>query len=407
MNEIETSFRKKRFLSKRAPLSAVTICLGLYFMMMSFDNFSVFGLGSLLRLISLLPIGAVIFIKLRSTFIWNSMSKMLLLYCAYMLVTLPFSVNLDASFSFLRRIFLNLALVMVVSFMYEYTDREISFLKKCLVIGGLTTILLTLVFADYSLIGRITLSVNGQAQDQNYLNGYLFFAYIFFFWELVKNKRLPCIALVGGILYFTLATGSRGSLIALICISMTMIFYLLFTSGKGHGTVIFILLLLVLFCLLYFGGVMNLLPESVSERFSLSYILQHGFTGRFAIWRYLIHRFYQANIFRSLFGFGFGTTAYVNEYNYLVAHNLFLDHLIMGGMVGLLLFLCLQLTFFLNAWRTKDIFVIAAYVGYLVMMCSLSIYYYKPLFNAMIMICLIRQNQMDPYIVDDRSDGGS
>ena len=100
-------------------------------------------------------------------------------------------------------------------------------------------------------------------------------------------------------------------------------------------------------------------------------------------------RNYKDSVFRMLFGYGFGTVAYINEYNHLVAHNLWIEHLLAVGIIGELLFVAMQIAFIRAAWKTKDIFIISGYAGYLVMMLTLSLLSYKPIWNCMIMILII------------------
>ena len=101
-----------------------------------------------------------------------------------------YSINPTASFNNLKRVLLNMVIVLCIGGMYEYNEDEIEFLKRSLVVGGLGTLALTLLFADTSSDGRLTLSINGNKQDQNYLNGYLFFAYVYFLIGFVKGKKI-------------------------------------------------------------------------------------------------------------------------------------------------------------------------------------------------------------------------
>ena len=374
-------------------ISIVAICLGIYFMMMPFDSFSMFGMGSLLRIIVLLPIGAIIGIKLRSSVQLNPLTVVFLLYCLSLVVTSFYSINQSISFQNLKRILLNMVVIVCVGGMYDYNEKEIEFLKKCLVIGGMATLFLTLYFADFSAGGRLTLSINGDTQDQNYLNGYLFFAYVYFLEKLVEKKKRIMLLPVGGILFFTLMTGSRGALLALIGISVVSIFFLLWKNHILNLSTIMLAAVVLFFLVLLYEPTLSLLPETVAERFSLDYIVENGSTGRSAIWKYLLNRYINSNIFRMLFGYGYSTVVLVNEYNHLVAHNLWIDHLIMGGLFGELIFLSMQFTFLKAAWKSKDIFFIGSYIGYLIMMMTLSLLSYKPIWNCMIMIMIITRYQ--------------
>ena len=374
-------------------ISIVAATLGIYFMMMPFDSIPVFGMGSLLRVFVLFPFGAIIAVKFKHSVQINRLTVSYFIYCLMLTVSCFYSINPTASFNNLKRVLLNMVIVLCIGGMYEYNEDEIEFLKRSLVVGGLGTLALTLLFADTSSDGRLTLSINGNKQDQNYLNGYLFFAYVYFLIGFVKGKKIWSIVPVAGILYFTLLTGSRGALVALAGITAVTVVLILFRDNNLKlSTVALILAAILLFIILY-KPVLSLLPESVSERFSVEYIAEHGNTGRSEIWRHLIGKFKNAGLFRTLFGHGYATVVYVNEYNHLVAHNLWLDHLIMVGIVGELIFVFMQCIYVMAAWKSDDPFILGVYVGYLIMMMTLSLLSYKPIWNCMMMIMIIKKKK--------------
>lgn len=370
-------------------ISIVAVTLGIYFMMMPFDSFPMFGMGSLLRIFALFPVAAILVVKLRFSLQVNSLTMCFLVYCLSLFASYFYSIYQPVTYSYLKRIFLNMIIILCVGGMYEYNEAEIEFLKKSLVIGGLATLFLTLAFADYSSNGRLTLSINGVEQDQNYLNGYLFFAFVYFVTDLVQKRRILSALPIGGIMFFTLMTGSRGALVALLGIGAVTAFYILYRNKSINASTIMLLAAVVILLALLYEPVLTLLPESVAERYSVDYIMAHGNTGRSEIWNYLIKRFLQADLFRTLFGHGYSTVVIVNEYNHLVAHNLWIDHLIMVGVVGELIFLSMQFLYVRAAWKSGDSFLVGSYIGYLIMMMTLSLMSYKPIWNCMIMIMII------------------
>lgn len=384
---------ERLLVTRKENISIVTVCLGLYFIMMPFDSFPMFGIGSLLRIVVLFPVGAILFIKMRDRLHINAMTVMLAIYCLALVVTCVYSLDMMESFRQVRRMILNIAIIICVGGMYDYNRREINFLKGCLVVGGLATLALTFRFADYSDSGRLTLSINGVTQDQNFLNGYLFFAYTYFFSQFFKNYKIYDLIPVGGIVYFTLLTGSRGALLSLVIISCFCVFYVLYSEKRLNFTTIAIVAVLVILLIVLYKPILSLLPAQVAERFSPEYIADHGNTGRSDIWQYLLLRYRHSTTFRTLFGYGYGMVVVVNEFNHLVAHNLWLDHLIMGGLFGEMIFLGMQFVFFKAAWQSKDVFLLGCYVGFLVMMMTLTLLTYKPVFNCMIMIMIIDRYQ--------------
>ena len=370
-------------------ISIVAICLGFYFMLMVFDSFPMFGIGSILRVLVLAPVGAVVVIKMRCRLQINAMTVMFTVYCLFLLLSYVYSVDRTETYNQVKRILLNSAVILIAGGMYDYNRREIDFLKISLVIGGVLTIVCTLLMSDRSAGGRLTLSFNGAVQDQNLLNGYTFFAFIFFLSGFLERKKPLMLLPVIGMMIFTLMTGSRGALAALLGISAVLVFCLLLREEKLKlGTVLLIAagVLLVLFL---YEPILSFLPESVAVRFTPEYIQEHGSTGRSEIWKYLLSRFRDSSIPRMLFGYGFGAVSYINEYNHLLAHNLWIEHLLAVGILGECVFVAMQAAFLKGAWKTRDSFIIGAYAGYLIMMLSLSLLSYKPIWNCMIMILII------------------
>ena len=374
-------------------ISIVTVFLSIYFALVVFDSVPMFGIGSILKILVLFPVGAILFIKFRSNIEINAMTVLMLTYFIFLAFSYLYSVNRSETFNQIKRIMLNFIVIICAGGMYDFNDAEIKLLKKSLAAGGVLTVVLTFIFADYSAGGRLTLSVNGTVQDQNYLNGYVFFAYIFFLDDVVEKKK-PLMAIPAGIiLFFTLLTGSRGALLALAIISAMVVICVMLQDKSIRLSTFLIIATGVLLLLLLYKPVLSLLPEGVAERFTLEYIQENGSTGRTEIWAYLLSKFVNSSVLRMLFGYGFGTVAYINEYNHLVAHNLWIEHLLAVGIIGEFLFIAMQVAFIRAAWKTNDIFIISAYAGYLVMMLSLSLLCYKPVWNCMTMILIISRAQ--------------
>lgn len=387
--------RKSRLKSNKEPIGIVALSLGIYFIMMPFDSFPVFGMGSLLRVVSLLPITAILLCMLRKNeyiFYLDSLSGILLIYMAAQAITCLYSRHPEVSLDYLQRLILNFALILFVGSMYaDYTAKEIDFLKKCLVFGGLATMVFTFVFSDFGSAGRLTISVNGALQDQNMLNGYMLYAYAFFFTGFMKKKKIIYVIPIAGILLFALLTGSRGAILCLVgsAIAIVLTQMIFVKEDRAVVTIIFFLILAVL--LLNYNLVLSLLPPAIAQRFSIDYLMRHGSTGRTDIWRYLLRLFRESDIFHTFFGYGYAMVAYINRMNHLVAHNLWIEHLLMGGIIDELIFCSMLILFGYKAWKTRDVTIIGTYAGLLCMMMSLSFLCYKPLWNCMMMIMIMNQ----------------
>ena len=369
------------------------ICLGIYFMAMPFDSFNFGGMGSLNRILILLPIIGIL-LERNTLFYVGNLTKILIVYLAYFLLTTVYSISLDITLSRVWTLLMNIMAVLCVGALRKsYSEREINFLKKSLVIGGILTIVFTLAFSGMGSSGRLTMMVNegGQGQDQNYLNGYMMFVFVLFVARALK-KSFFYICPILGIFLFILFTGSRGSLLAFSVTALFIVFYVLHNQKKSMYAMI---ILAVIFFILYLciDSIMALLPPSVAVRFTADYVAANTTTGRGDIWMYLLQVYADSSVFRQLMGFGYGATSLVNQmggnFGNLVAHNLWIEHLIMGGLFGEILFNILIICYIRAALRTGDIFIIASYIGFLVMAMSLSLISYKPIWDCMMMIIII------------------
>lgn len=380
-------------------IGLVTKCLALYFVLMPLDSIPVFGLGSLLKFIAIVPL-LVIFITIKEPVVrYNSMTKLFFLHAIYCLFTVFISVDLQYSFDAYLRLLSNMILVVAAGGVYnQYTKNEYDFLKYSLVGGGIVTLILTFIFSDYSASNRLTMAVNGGMQDQNYINGYLLFAIAYFSIKVIQSKELYNFIPISAFVLFTLMTGSRGAMIAIFCVIVVCLLFNTFSIKKGFYTSLLVLLFAFVFLFFAWDFFLEFLPDEVSVRFTLDYLLEKGTTSRDLIWGYLIDLFFESNVFRQLFGYGYATTPLMNHYNGLVAHNIWLDHLIGNGLIGTTIFIAMQLAFLRNAYTSKDSFLLGSYVGYLVMCMSLSLIAYKPLWNCMIMIMIFEQIKKNDVI---------
>lgn len=378
-----------RDIDRNQKIDIVVKCLGFYFLMMPFDSFPLFGMGSLLKIIILLPIVAIFCIHQNTKLKINKLTLIFIIYVLVNLITCFYSVNIEASFSEIKRLLLNSLVVLSVGGMYlKYTTYELKYLIKMLVIGGIVTAVMTLFFADVSHGGRLTLSINGATQDQNYLNGYMIFTFAFFMNGVISEKKFLYIIPSLLLLFFTLMTGSRGALLAFIVVVLMIFVINTFSSPKMKIGIIIVAIVISLIVVLGYQEFLSLLPTEIAVRFTPDYIANYKGTNRSDLWIEILKIFKEGSFGRQLFGYGYGTVPTVNTFNHLVAHNLWLDHLISGGVLGLIIMTYMHTTFLVEAWYNKNAIIFASYAGYLTMCITLSLTNYKPLWNAMMMIMI-------------------
>ena len=380
----------------RRKIDIVVKCLAVYFAMMPFDSFPVFGMGSLLKAVAFLPLIAILVFRRRSRIKINKLTVAFLIYVLANALTCIYSVDVSASLFELRRLLMNGVLIIAVGGMYdEYNQDELNYLIKALIIGGLATVVMTLLFSDTSSTGRLTLSINGTKQDQNYINGYMYFAFAFFVNKLIGEKKLvysiPSLFLI----VFTLMTGSRGAALSLVALGIMIFIYNMFNTGRIKFGVMIVAFMALTALVFGFDYIMSLLPTDVAIRFSADYIANYRGTNRNILWAAILRIYNEGPFFRKLFGYGYGTVPTVNTFNHLVAHNLWIDHLISGGAIGVVILTYMHIVFVVEAWRQKNAVIFSSYMGYLTMCMTLSLTNYKPLWNCMMMIMILLYSRMN------------
>lgn len=374
----------------------IALFTGVYFLFMPFDLVSLGRIGTILRMLALLPLIAIALNYDKCTF--NSKEALpIVLYAVYKQLSIVYSVFPTFTDVEAPRIAANFALILIVGSFYHLNSKEIDFLKMSLAAAGFITIALILIYADFSGAGRLTIRMSSEEVDQNYLIGYLMFILPFSIDRLLKKKRYLSVLPVIIVCVLIIMTGSRGGLLAalaVIAISGCGIVKENWNSLKKYTIPILITIGGSLIVLVF---VLQYLNPEVLERFSLSYVEQNGTTGRKDIWLYFIKLFLESTPFRQFWGYGAGVSAFMNRMNTRmaghVAHNLWVDELVTGGVIGLALLLTIHFTFMMVAIKCKDMYVVSAFVGFMIMCANLSIVSYKPMWNCMILIMLINKNR--------------
>lgn len=374
----------------------VACCIGLYFVVMPFDLIVIGRIGSLLKIIALLPVGAIILNYDKCTF--NSMEAIpIVLYAIYKQLSMVYTVFPTFTFEEAPKVASNCALVFILGSLYYLNSKELTLLKLSLFIGCLITIGLLVIFADFSAGGRLTIRTSVNEVDQNYLIGYLIYIIPFSIEQLLKKRRYLSFVPIVAVYVIVIMAGSRGGLIAALVATVISIGGMLFENKERLSKLAAPIILASLGATIGLMIVMQYLNPEVLERFSPDYVEENGTTGRKDIWIYLIHLFLQSSPLRELFGYGAGVTSFVNRMNTRmaghVAHNLWVDELITGGLTGLFLLLLIHAMFMYTAIKCRDTFTIAAFMGFLIMCLNLSITSYKPMWNCMILIMLINKNR--------------
>lgn len=397
---MKQQFETMRSVEKHNPeteeIGYIALLLGLYFLCMPFDLVTLGRIGTILRMLALLPLIAIVLNFDKCSF--NSKEAIpIIIYSIYKQLSIVYSVFPTFTDVEAPRIAGNLALVVVLGSFYHLNTREIHLLKLSLAVAGLITIALILAFADFSGGGRLTIGLSSGEVDQNYLIGYLMFVLPFSIERLLKGKKYLSVIPIVIVYVLIIMTGSRGGLLSALAVTIISGYGEIKENWKSLQKYIVPVLAAILASMIALLFVLQYLNPLVLERFSLSYMEQNGTTGRKDIWLYFIKLFFQSTPGRQFFGYGAGVSAFMNRMNTRmaghVAHNLWVDELITGGAIGLTLLLSIHFTIMVTALKCKDMYVVSAFVGFMIMCANLSIISYKPMWNCMILIMLINKER--------------
>lgn len=377
-------------------ISLATKLLAFYFVLMPLDSINILNMGSLLKVVAVFPIFIILFVNKKSHLHISGMVIWTIIYTLTLAVSCFYSISFSDSLSGTRRILINVILILCVGGIYdEYNKREYDYLIKALVIGGVANVILTFMNPDSTNVyGRLTLSMAGSTQDMNYINGYMFFALAFFVKKLIKDRKLYSLLPIFVMLVFTLKTGSRGALLAVIAIVLSSVTYIFIIDKNIKPGTALVTVIVALLLLRYYKNILMLISPQVAERFTKAFIQNYKGVNRTDLWLYILGQFKDSSFLRQIFGYGTGTVYIVNEFTHQVAHNLWLDHLIGNGIVGLFIFAGMQICFLREAFKSKDVVLISTYIGLLTMCLTLSLVSYKPIWNCMMMIMIASRVDM-------------
>ena len=143
-------------------------------------------------------------------------------------------------------------------------------------------------------------------------------------------------------------------------------------SGTKHKMAYFAVVAgLFLLVALGVDEILSLLPPSVASRFSSLSLDSGAGSLRFEAWEDVLGAYLSSDLIHQLFGHGYGSTMQVT-FNGLVAHNTFIEVLYSFGMLGFLAFSLLLLFALIAAFRKKNYALVAALVGFYLLIATLT-----------------------------------
>lgn len=379
---------KRRISYKRFYMSMLL----LYIICLPLNAINLGSWGAALKIFAILPVCIALFGGDRIHL--NAPVLMQMLFTVFAFCSLIWTVQMDNSTERVVSYVLLLALL-VSGASFRYTDEDVQRVKRALIWSSRLTAVVMLVFAEY-IEGRFRL-MGVVEEDPNYLCAYLVFGVVHAVQVLSRKDKIG-IKLVSGLelivyFYLTLVSGSRGGLLAIV--GAVVAFLAVYRGGSAKSAIKRTTLALLTFGVLIL--LLSLLPEDLSERFTVEHVAESGGSGRTELWEQAVDLFVKSSALRKLFGYGTATVIRCFEqygyYRVNVVHNMFLETLVELGIVGLVIYSAAIYAFIRASYKFTDKYSFAVILSMLIMSLSTSIYTFKPYFNAMLFIIILQSRQ--------------
>ncbi len=226
--------------------------------------------------------------------------------------------------------------------MYKYDKDMLKRIITCykFIMAFVAFVIIVRAFAnmDDKYTGRYTLIYKGIVKDPNYVSGNMCPAFMLALYDLFFSKEsrfknlVVALIIVIGVYY----TGSRGAFLTMSFVTVVMLFYVAYRSGKvfKKENTLFLLIFFGLLVLVLIVALLIILNSSTTSRFFN--LNAYKDEPRIMIWREGIKGFFYSPII----GSGIGGSSYfslLGTGHYSSTHNAFLDILANLGIVGVII----------------------------------------------------------------------
>lgn len=373
---------------RKERLSFFVVSLCIYFVLLPTGMISIGTVGSLLKIIGLLPVIAFIIdrgFKIRRVPVLGGQ----VLFLVWIMLSFVWSIDQDLTFERLYSQML-FFLLLVPCCSKDFTNREISALKMSLVWASRLSTVLLLTIGSYSG-GRLLIS-GFFTEDPNLLSAYLIYGIANALIIVLKkgtNLRKKILSVVELLFYFyaVISTGSRGGVLQVLSsILIILFFYRENESLSISLKTYFYKFLLIIIILLISNYILSLISDDLLTRYTLQNVVESKGAHRLEYWGWGFNIFNNSTLLRQIFGYGYYTATKVFElYGYpsKFMHNVFIEYVLEIGVVGLLIYTFSIWLYLKQTFKSKDIFSSAIIVGMIVLSLSTNIIAFKPYWNIM------------------------
>ncbi len=382
-------------IDKKEKIRASCLASCIYFLCMPFSIVPFLNDFSLLKLISL-GIGGFLLVTMflgKHRICLHKVHFWTMMYLLYSVTSLLFS-RTNGAMETLRGM-AQVYLISILMSMRVYNQREKRLLENVWLLTGFICIILGLTCTqEMGDEGRTSLKILGGWEDPNQFCAYFILPALFAAKRVITPHQkgkffFVCYEVL--LFYVLLKSGSRGGLLA---VGVPILFYIL-VGTKGIQIKIISVISVGLAVVLFTTVLSPLLPESITQRYSLERIEEDRGSNRLDLWEAIVSSVEQ-NPAILIHGGGLLYTENIltkTTYDNTVAHNQWLQVLADQGIIGVLLFLAQILSAFFYNWKNKKELA-SAVVGIVVLSMSLTLYTFKPYLNIILMASMTYEDDI-------------
>lgn len=376
------------------------LSLSLYIILLPLANLEIGVIGSFLKYVAFIPIFVnILYLKELKKVKINIGQILLLLFTIIIFASNIYTLDTGITIGRFKTYTLCTILIILTT-MFPYNRDEIKFLRKSMVLSGISTALCVILFSGTIDDGvRLTLGESSIfREDPNYLCGYFMYPIIYVIDRISNKNKLKLMQkelLIDIILVFVFTiivfmTGSRGGVIGII-VGVVSYYILNMILNKKSLNYIFKMTFYFIGIIIIISIIINNLPIELQSRYSINAVIENHGTGRFDLWQTSIKMYLNSDIIKQILGYGAGVVRLISVGGYTlwnVVHNFWIEVLLELGIVGIIIIGLCYISFVKIAFIKKDVISSASLIGVIMMTMSLSLFAYKPLWNIFIIISL-------------------
>ncbi len=359
-----------------------------YILTAPFGMLAIPGLGSAMKVICIFIVSAgmlllfyedaVIRFNNRLVWAWS-------LYVFYTAVSSLWSKDFEAGIYMGAGMVQVLILSLVVA-KFNLLKKDIWIIEGAWIIVSFACLMLFFGGAghQYGYEGRSTIMFESGGSDPNEFCAYFYMALAFLTVRILrkgfKMTSLMSLIYMLAIFFCILLTGSRGGLLAaFVAVAVSWLFF----SSASLKKVAFLCIVFLSFYLIFTRFVIPILPAEIIMRFRPTSIIADGGSERAKIWEEAFADIFSGTT-RLIYGYGpFGAT-----FMRPVMHNQFIQALMDGGLIGLLLFTNFFIELIKKAYRLGPAFLGGTAAAFTSLLTLTAYAFFKPVWVIFTM-CLL------------------